>query len=250
MVFYAIILLIQILCIVHVIRNGRNQLWIMALIFLPVASAAAYFIVEILPGLSGNRHVRAARAKAIQTLDPERELRAARDQLALADTIANRTRLADAYVGLARYGEALPLYREIAGRGEPDAPLRLKLARALFETGASEEALATIEAVEEASTQGERDRRGMLRARILEALGRAEEAMALYADIVTRLPGEEARCRYAALLLAKGRTGEARRVLEEVETRMKRLSRQQRAAEADMYSWAMEKMAELRAAGG
>ena len=38
----------------------------------------------------------------------------------------------------------------------------------------------------------------------------------------------------------------ARRVLEEVEGRMKRLDRQQRAAEADMYKWASDTLAGLR----
>ncbi len=37
-------------------------------------------------------------------------------------------------------------------------------------------------------------------------------------------------------------------MLEEVEARMKRLDRQQRAAEADMYRWAMDRLGELRAA--
>lgn len=248
MVAYGLIIAIQIACIVHVVRNGRNQIWIMALMFLPLASAAAYFIVEILPGFSGNRHVRTVRAKAIQTIDPERELRAARDALDLADTIANRLRVADAFAELRRYGEALPLYREVIGRGHDDARTREKLARALFETGASGEALDILGGGEQPSGQASLDRRGLLRARILEALDRDREALAIYSDIVTRLPGEEARCRYAALLIAKGRTRDARALLEEVESRMKRLDRQQRAAEADMYRWAMDELAKLRAA--
>lgn len=247
MIAYGLIIAIQVACIVHVVRNGRNQIWIMALMFLPLASAAAYFIVEILPGMSGNRHVRTVRAKAIQKIDPERELRAARDGLELADTVANRLRVADALAELGRYDEALPLYRKLAESGHDDARTREKLARALFETGAMGDALETLDSGEQPSGQAERDRRGLLRARILEALGRNREALAAYADIVTRLPGEEARCRYAALLITRGRTGEARIVLEEVEVRMKRLDRQQRAAEADMYRWAMDELSKLRA---
>lgn len=87
----------------------------------------------------------------------------------------------------------------------------------------------------------------MLRARCLDHLGQKDEALTLYADIVTRMPGEEARCRYAGLLLAEGFEGRARRVLEEVEQRMKRLDRQQRAAEADMYRWASDTLRDLRA---
>ncbi|MFX7816675.1 hypothetical protein ABTK28_22235, partial [Acinetobacter baumannii] len=68
------------------------------------------------PANRGNRHLRTAVARATQAIDPEREVRAARDALALADTVANRLRLADALATLGRYGEALPLYREAMRR--------------------------------------------------------------------------------------------------------------------------------------
>ena len=74
-----------------------------------------------------------------------------------------------------------------------------------------------------------------------------DEALAIYRDIVTRMPGEEARCRYAGLLLDLGRKREAQGVLEEVEDRMKRLDNYQRRADADMYRWAVDKLKELRA---
>lgn len=247
MIFAGAILAIQIACLIHVVRTGRNQIWIGALMFPPVASAIAYFIVEILPGLRHNRHVRTVQAKAVARIDPEREVRATRDALDLADTAANRIRLADAYAELDRHAEAVVLFEEALEKGPADAMTRRKLARSLFETGAAAEALAMIERDEPPSGQGERDRQDLLRARILEALGRKDEALAVYADIVTRLPGEEARVRYAALLLDRGWDNRALRVLEEVEGRMKRLDRQQRAAEAEMYSWAMAKLAGLRA---
>ena len=142
---------------------------------------------------------------------------------------------------------ALPLYREAVERGPAEVRTGEKLARALFETGNAAEALSTLDANPPATVQGDRDRQALLRARILDALGRKDEALAIYADLVTRLPGEEARCRYAALLLEQGRDEEARAVLEEVEARMKLLDRRQRAAEADMYRWAMERLGELRA---
>ncbi len=243
---FLILLLVQVICIVDVIRNGRNQLWIMALIFLPVASTIAYVIVEVLPGMQGNRHVRTVQAKAIAAIDPEREVRAARSALDLTDTVANRIRLADALSALGKYDEALPLYREAVSMGPLDLRTGEKLARAEFETGDAAAALATLDANPPATAQSDRDRQGMLRARILDQLGQKDEALAIYADLVTRIAGEEARCRYAALLLEQGWDNKARVVLEEVEARMKRLDRHQRAAEADMYKWAMERLAALR----
>lgn len=250
MILYLLVLAIQVACVVDVIRNGRNQLWIMALVFLPGASTIAYVLIEVLPRIQGNRHVRTVRAQVEAKLDPERDLRAARDALGLADTIANRIRLADALVGLGRHDEAVPLYREALDR-TPDADARTeaKLAAALFETGESGAARELLDAITPPSTQSDRDRLTLLRARVLTELGEADAALALYADIVTRMPGEEARCRYAALLLDQGYEPCARAVLEEVESRMKRLDRTQRAADAEMYKWASDKLRALRAAG-
>ena len=249
MIFGIGIVALQIACIVHLIRNGRPPLWLTAIIFLPLVGTLAYFIVEILPGMQGNRHVRTVRAKAVHALDPEREVRAARDALDLADTAANRLRLADALVALGRHKEAIPLYREAIERtaGDVDPRTRMKLASALFEAGESAEALELLDAMDAPIGQSERDRQQLLRAKTLEHLGRKDEALALYEDVVTRMPGEEARCRYAALLLAEGWDGKARAVLEEVEGRMKRLDRHQRAADADMYRWAMDTLRGLRA---
>lgn len=51
----------QVACIVDVIRHGRNAIWIMALMFLPLAGTIAYLIVEVMPRMKHNRHVRIAR---------------------------------------------------------------------------------------------------------------------------------------------------------------------------------------------
>jgi hypothetical protein len=247
MIWFAIPILIQIACVVHVIRSGRNQGWILAIVFFPLLGSAIYFFLEIMPTLGTNRHVRTARAKVVSMVDPERELRAAREAMDVADTAANRIRLADCFAVLGRYAEALPLYREALSMVRGDDPAtQVKLARALFETGLAAEALPVIDAVATVASLGEADRRALLRAQILAHLGRREEALAVYADIVTRLPGEEARCRYAALLIETGDRAGAKKILEEVERRMKRLDRTQRAAEGQMYDWAMRELATLR----
>jgi len=245
MIFYLLILALQVYCVIDVIRRGRNSLWIMALIFLPVASAIAYFIIEILPSLQHNRHVRAAKQTVIEKLDPERELRAAQQALDIADTMANRLRVADALTELGRHSEALPLYQRGAGP-RPDFRTGEKLARSLFLNDKPEEALNVIDALPSVTGQSDRDRATLLRARILEDLKRNDEALALYGDIAERVPGDEARCRYAALLLKVGKKAEARRVLEDVEHRMKYIDRHSRVEHAPMYDWAMKELSGLR----
>ena len=245
MIVYLAILALQIYCVVDVIRRGRNTIWIMALVFLPVASALAYFIVEILPTLQHNRHVRAARQTVVEKLDPERELRAAQQALDVADTMANRLRVADALTELGRHSAALPLYQRGAGP-RPDFRTGEKLARSLFLNDRPDEALSVLDALPNVTAQSDQDRAKLLRGRILEEMGRSDEALALYGDVMDRMAGDEARCRYAALLLKVGRRGDARRVLEEVEHRMKYIDRHTRASQGPMYDWAMNELTTLR----
>lgn len=247
MILYLAMIAVQVALVIDVIRHGRNQLWIMALIFLPVASTIAYLIIEVYPRLRYNRHVRQAREQIVDKLDPERELRAAQDALDVAQTAANRVRLADALSARGKYGEAIPLYRDAIGAVQADYRTGEKLARAQYQADRNDEALATLDAMKQPSAPSDIDRIGVLRARIFEDLARDKEAEAIYADVVERFPGDEVRCRYAALLLKQGRKGEARRILEEVEHRLKRMNRQQRGDNAPMYDWAMKELKGLSA---
>lgn len=237
--------LIQVLTVVHIIRHGRNQAWVLAAVMLSIPGCIAYFVIEVAPGLWGGRTAAAARGRVVKALDPERELRAARDALDLADTPLNHARVADALVELDRAGDAVVHYEAALG-GIQSGNVRtlFKLASALLDSGNAARALQVAEPLPTAESS-DGDRNALLRAKILEALGRAPDAMRIYADLVTRVPGEEVRCRYANLLMVAGRTGEARQLLREVGDRARRLSRQQRADQARMYDWAASELVRI-----
>lgn len=246
MPFMMLIVGLQVCCIIHMIRNGSNRLWLTALIFLPLASSVAYILLEVVPRAGGNRHVRFAKRKIVEKIDPERELRAAQDALELAETMANRTRVADALTALGRHAEALPFYQRGAG-AIPDFRTGEKLARCLFLNDRPAEALSVVDKLRPQIGQADRDMIDLLRGRILQELGRSEEALELYADVSQRMAGDEARCRYAALLLKLGLKGDARRVLEDVEQRVKYVDRYRRLEQAPMYDWALRELTTLRA---
>jgi hypothetical protein len=247
MIFFLATILIQICCVVHLIRNNRNSLWLWAIILLPIAGSAAYIVVEVLPGAAQRREVRAVKAAAIRKLDPDRELRAARDALETTDTAANRTALADALAEKGAWGDAVFHYREALARMPAgDRAARLKLGRALLESGDTTGARKILEALPESASQSENDRGALLLARALQECGETDRALALYAEIGPRMAGAEAQCRQAALLIEQGRQGEALPLLEEAARRAKRLDRLERARESDMYDWAARTLAELR----
>jgi hypothetical protein len=240
-------ILIQILCAVHCVRNGRNGMWLTVIIFLSVPGCLAYAFFEVLPGLSGRREVRAAKSAAIRKFDPQRDVRAARDALELAETAANRIALGDALFESGAFAEASLHYREALTRtAAEDRPTQLKLARAELEGGNAREALALLEALPPSGSPSENDRAAFLLARAAEEAGDTQRALSLYEDIGERLPGGEVLCRRAALLLANGRRSDAEAVLVQVERLAKRLGRFERAQHGDMYAWAERTLGDLR----
>ncbi len=246
MIYFAASVALQIICILHLMRTGRNQMWMWIIIIFSVLGCFAYFLIEVLPAHGGNRYIRHAKAQVGSKLAPERELKRAKDALSLADTAANRISVADALADLGRYGEAIPLYRDVLdrSRGE-DHGTSFKLAQALFEAGRPAEALTLARALPEAFGSAD-DRRKLLLARSLGETGATAEAREIFEDVVTRVPGDEARCHYAHLLIACGDRHRAVEILDEVAARAKRLHPVQRAESADMYRWAETQLRQLR----
>lgn len=239
-------ILVQVLLVIHIVRQSRNQLWLLAVIFLPVAGSIAYIVVEILPDLLGNRQVHAAKARAVEALNPEKSLRAAEAQLQVADTAANRVQLADALVGLARWPQAHDAYEHaLAAAPGSDARLTFKAAGAAFEAGRAARARELLAGLQPFSNARDDDARLYLEGRVAEALGEHEIALRHYAEVAPRLPGDEVRCRWAALLLNLGRRGEARSVLREVHDRAAILPKAIRNQHREMYRWADEQLAAL-----
>ena len=249
-IVFAIIAL-QLACAVHCVRSGRNGTWVMVIIFFPVVGSLAYVVMEVLPHSGVNRTARKAGAKVAQRLDPEKPLRQAREALEIADTAANHLKVADALADRGEWNTAILHYEQAEQKapGGSDRGIRLKLIKACFEAGRTKRARDMLEALEPSSIQSDNDRASLLLARMLEAEGESRRALALYSDVGRRLPGAEAQCRQAGLLLSLGRRAEALVPLAEAEKRAKRMDRHERAKDGEMFAWAAETLAELRAEG-
>jgi hypothetical protein len=241
-------ILIQIACAVHCVRNNRNQLWLMVIIFLSLPGCFAYAIFEVFPAFAGRREVRALKSAAARRFDPERDLRLARERLDIADTAANRSALGDALAAAGSWKEAAGHYRvAVAKAPARDRAGQLLLARAELESGDDARARELLEALPPSASATENDRASLLLARALEGCGEPERALALYRDLGERMAGCEPQCRQAALLLTQSRRAEVLAPLAEVERRVKRLDRLERAKDGEMYDWAARTLAELRA---
>ncbi|TLZ19927.1 MAG: tetratricopeptide repeat protein [Gammaproteobacteria bacterium] len=212
-------LLVQAAFIVHVIKTGRNQLWIWVLIIpgLALAGILAYLVVEILPALFRSRAAQRAGRGLRKAIDPERDLRRYESEVRVADNVASRQRYAEELVRRERYDEAIAQYREaLTGLYEHDPNLMLGLAQAQFGKGEASAARATLDELIRHNPDFRSPTGHLLYARALEAEGNVPKALEEYAVLAPSYPGAEASVRYAQLLKAQGRVAEAQKVVREL----------------------------------
>ena len=238
-----IVAAIDIALIVHAARTGRFMPWGFIILFLPGIGALAYVVVEIVPQWLGSTGARRAGRSVIAALDPERRYREAKDQLAIVDTIANRSALAEACLALGKFAEARDLYAAILAQPLGDEPsFMLGRARAEYGLGEAAAAVTTLDELKARWPDYQSPEGHLLYARALEGAGREDEALAAYAAVGHYYPGAEPRVRQAELLARRGRGDEAHTIAEDVARGLRRAPAHVRRAQSQWLA-AAEKLA-------
>jgi hypothetical protein len=208
---------VQAALIVHVIKTGRNMLWIWAIALVPLVGSIAYVVVEVLPQVLGGRTARRARTNVRRLIDPDRELRRASAEVEISGNVDARRRLAEELFGRLQYDTAIEVYQGgLKGVFEHDPTLLLGLARAQFAKRDYTAARATLERLKQHNPDFRSADAELLYARTLEALEAFDEAERAYANLAPGYPGAEARLRYGLLLKRRGNLAAANRVLKDL----------------------------------
>jgi hypothetical protein len=216
---FILLLLIQAAFIVHVIKTGRNQLWIWVLIIpgIAVPGILAYIAIEIIPGLLRGRTAQRTARGLRKAVDPGRELRRYETEVRVGGNVASRQRYAEELVRHERYEEAIAQYRQaLTGLYEHDPNLMLGLAQAQFGKGDASGARATLDELIRLNPDFRSPAGHLLYARALEAEGNTPKALEEYRVVAGSFPGAEAAVRYAQLLQAQGHKEEAQKVAREL----------------------------------
>ena len=209
---------VQALLIIHVIKTGRNFLWVWVLLLLPFGiGALAYLAVEVLPELFRSRTAQRASRGFKRAMDPGADLRRYENEARVTGNVASRQRYAAELVRHQRYDQAIEQYRQaLTGLYEHDPNLMLGLAQAQFGKG---DVRATREILDELIRENPTFRSPdghLLYARALAGEGNVPKALEEYRVLAPAYPGAEAAVRYAQLLEAQGERAEAQRVAREL----------------------------------
>ncbi|HTT41028.1 MAG TPA: tetratricopeptide repeat protein [Burkholderiales bacterium] len=218
MLLLILMYIVQAALIIHVIKTGRNFLWVWVLLLLPFGiGALAYLAVEVLPELFRSRTAQRASRGFKRAMDPGAELRRYENEARVTGNVASRQRYAAELVRHQRYDQAIEQYSQaLTGLYEHDPNLMLGLAQAQFGKGDVRAARQTLdELIKENPTFRSPDGH-LLYARALAAEGNIAKALEEYRVLAPGYPGAEAAVRYAQLLETQGEHAEAQRIAREL----------------------------------
>ena len=219
MLFLILSIAVQAGFIIHVIKTGRNQLWIWVLILpvLAVPGMIAYFAIEILPDLFRSRTAQRTTRGFKKAMDPTADLRRYENEARIGSNVASRQRYAEELSRHGQHDEAIAQYRQaLTGLYEHDPNLMLGIARAQFAKGDVVAARTTLDDLIRLNPDFRSPEGHLLYARALEAEGNFQKALEEYQTLAPSYPGAEAAVRYAQLLQSQGRSAEAQKVAHEL----------------------------------
>ena len=210
---WPVLLLIQLACLVHVLKTGRPYWWIWIIFGFPLVGLLAYLYLEVRPSWGKN---------GIQSL--LWKLKSSRERIqileaALADssTIKNRLILADELHQAGQYDRECEVLADgLRGPFKDDAQLLMRLAQAHLEAGRTAEADEVFAKVVPERSPDSQLQHGLLRARLLGQLGRHAEAETLFKELMARKKSEACRYYYAHFLFATGRREQALPILRDI----------------------------------
>ncbi len=209
-----LILILQIACIVHVIREGRPYYWIFLIFFFPMIGIAIYFFMEVFPGLKERSIVRSL-GKSKKASGGE--LRKLKEAVNYSDTVENKIKLADAHLSRDEFAEASRLYSDcMSGIYAKDPVILHRLAEAVYGENKYSESRDLLLQLEEMEYKDYQIDREFLLALSYKHLNEKQKAIKLLKSTSGRYPGEEARYELGLLYSETGDKDNAKLLFEEV----------------------------------
>lgn len=211
-------LVIALFFAVHAVRTGREMYWLVILFSFPLLGSVAYFFAVYLPQSRLERGVNQMARGAMRVLDPERQLREARDAFELSPSTQNQWRLAAALLDRGQGTEANKHFDALLrGPLGHDPELKIAAARAKLECGEAAQAAEVCRQIRTARPEFRQEEVSLLLARSLAAISRNHDARQEFESALERFGTVETRAAYAVFAAGTGDLAKARTLREEIE---------------------------------
>jgi hypothetical protein len=186
--------------------------------FATIAVWIGYLVVAVIPDLLRSNSARQFKDSMVKIADPGRDYRVAKRNVDLVGSVDSKRALAEECIRAGRFGDAIELYESAMqgplGASDPALLKGLGRARMLSGDGPAAEALfVKLKEVDPAAFDADAE---LDYARALALQGKNDQAVAQYEKVVARYPGEEARARFGLLLESMGQAQRAQALFAEI----------------------------------
>jgi hypothetical protein len=238
-------LLISLAFAYHCIRTGRPWWWLLVIGFLGPIGWGAYVIFAVLPDMFGSSSARRFADNVATMADPGRDYREKLREVERVGSADAKRALAEECIKRGMFQDAVELYQgAMAGPiGGSDPVLLRGMGRAKLLAGDGQGAVEAFEKLKEMDRAAFDADTELDYARALALLGRTDDAVRQFEQVVPRYPGEEARCRFAVLLQQLGQRERAQALFREIIDSVKHAPSYYRSRQREWYRIAKEQLA-------
>ncbi len=211
--YFQVILVLQAICVFHVLRHSREYFWIWIILFVPLIGCGIYLYLHgrsAFSAVNPGNYLKIPMLYVFNARAVERDYR-------INGSLDNKIRYADVLMAQDELDSALALFAdEIDGPLRNNVHLLFTYAKILFATERFTEVIAMLERAEKVQNNDRIKQRHLLHALALEKLEQLEAADARFQLAQGGFVGEEAKVRYGLFLLARNRSAEAERLFRKV----------------------------------
>ena len=231
--------ILQLICIVHCAKQGRDRFWIWLLLIGGLLAVSAYFILEILPSWTELKR---------RATGPARRKRIAMLQAMIRDnpSAGNYEQLGELLVQQKKWAEARDAFdRAIASRSDLLDTFYWRGVSS-FEIGDDAAALRDLQYVVEREPKYDYSRARCLLARALARSGRTDEAMVTFDKLVETSTASESLVTAAEFYAANGRAATARELVDSILARRETMPAYQKRRDRVAFRLARKLRRKLR----
>ena len=211
---YYLVLALNGYCLYHMYTNRRPYYWFFIIMFVPVVGSIIYIITQVY----NKRDAEKITNEVVHIINPTKKVKDLEKRLEFSESYQNRLNLADAYLEIKDYNNAIPHYLEVLeDRSQNNFYPTKQLIEACFNIEDCDKVIIYAEKIKD-HPEFKKSRTQFLYGLALERIGKIEEAETNLRQIDIRYSFYEERLILAKFLLSIKKDDVAVEILKEVNT--------------------------------
>jgi len=219
---YYLILALQAYCIYHAYKNKNNTYWFFIILFIPVIGSIIYLITQVY----NPKDITILQDELTTIINPSKKVKDLEQTLKFSETFQNRVNLADEYLKVKDYENAILHYeKSLEGNFKNDLYVVEHLIESYYKSANFEKTIELAERINH-QTSFEKSKAQFLYGLALEKLERYDEAEIELRKTDLSFSNYEERLALIKLLVNRNKINEAKEILTDILSESEHVSKQ------------------------